>query len=615
MSVSPSAFTCSNLGTNTVTLTVRDIYGNIGTSTATVTVIDTTLPTIVAPAAIATTTNAGCTRTGLALGTPATTDNCAVASVTNNAPVAFPLGSTTVTWTVVDGSGNTATATQVVTVTDNIVPTITAPAAVTASTNNGCYAVNVALGTPVTADNCSVASVTNNAPSSFPLGNTTVTWTVVDGSGNRATATQVVTIQDTTLPTIVAPIAINTTTNVGCTRTGLVLGNPVALDNCSVASVTNNAPVAFPIGSTTVTWTVVDGSGNTATATQVVTVTDITAPTVITRNITVSLNASGTATITAAQVNNGSFDNCVIDTIVVNRTSFTCSDLGSNTVVLTVRDIYGNVGTATAVVTVVDTVAPIVITQNITVVLDSQGMASITAGMINNGSTDNCGISTITANVLDFNCDDLGANTVILSVRDTSGNIATATAIVTVISQDIDTDGDGMRDNCDSDDDNDGVLDQNDNCPLSANSDQADNDQDGLGDVCDPDDDNDGVVDQDDNCPFIYNPFQEDRDNDGFGDVCDTIEINISQAVTPNGDGINDTWMIYNIESHPRNNVRVYNRWGDLVFEAKGYSNDWNGHYKNRTQSLPDGSSYYYQIDLDGNGSVDYDGWLYISRK
>ncbi len=615
MSVSPSTFTCSNLGTNTVTLTVRDIYGNIGTSTATVTVIDTTLPTIVAPAAIATTTNAGCTRTGLALGTPVTTDNCAVTSVTNNAPVAFPLGSTTVTWTVVDGSGNTATATLVVTVTDNIVPTITAPAAVTASTNDGCYAVNVALGTPVTADNCSVASVTNNAPAFFPLGNTTVTWTVVDGSGNRATATQVVTIQDTTLPTIVAPIAINTTTNVGCTRTGLVLGNPVALDNCSVASVTNNAPVAFPIGSTTVTWTVVDGSGNTATATQVVTVTDITAPTVITRNITVSLNASGTATITAAQVNNGSFDNCVIDTIVVNRTSFTCSDLGSNTVVLTVRDIYGNVGTATAVVTVVDTVAPIVITQNITVVLDSQGMASITAGMINNGSTDNCGISTITANVLDFNCDDLGANTVILSVRDTSGNVATGTAIVTVISQDIDTDGDGMRDNCDSDDDNDGVLDQNDNCPLSANSDQADNDQDGLGDVCDPDDDNDGVVDQDDNCPFIYNPFQEDRDNDGFGDVCDTIEINISQAVTPNGDGINDTWMIYNIESHPRNNVRVYNRWGDLVFEAKGYSNDWNGHYKNRTQSLPDGSSYYYQIDLDGNGSVDYDGWLYISRK
>jgi gliding motility-associated-like protein len=327
------------------------------------------------------------------------------------------------------------------------------------------------------------------------------------------------------------------------------------------------------------------------------------------------LNASGTATITAAQVNNGSFDNCVIDTIVVNRTSFTCSDLGSNTVVLTVTDIYGNVGTATAVVTVVDTVAPIVITQNITVVLDSQGMASITAGMINNGSTDNCGISTITANVLDFNCDDLGANTVILSVRDTSGNIATGTAIVTVISQDIDTDGDGIRDNCDSDDDNDGVLDQNDNCPLTANSDQADNDQDGLGDACDPDDDNDGVLDQDDNCPFIYNPFQEDRDNDGLGDVCDTIEINISQAVTPNGDGINDTWMIYNIESHPRNNVRVYNRWGDLVFEAKGYSNDWNGHYKNRTQSLPDGSSYYYQIDLDGNGSVDYDGWLYISRK
>jgi thrombospondin 2/3/4/5 len=59
-----------------------------------------------------------------------------------------------------------------------------------------------------------------------------------------------------------------------------------------------------------------------------------------------------------------------------------------------------------------------------------------------------------------------------------------------------DNEGDGLGDACDSDDDNDLVLDDEDNCPVDANSAQADFDADGLGDACDPDDDNDGVADE-----------------------------------------------------------------------------------------------------------------------
>jgi hypothetical protein len=138
----------------------------------------------------------------IALGTPTTADNCSVASVTSNAPATFPLGTTTVTYTATDASGNTATATQVVIVTDSVKPTITAPAALTIGTNAACTAAGINLGTPVTADNCAVASVTNNAPAAFPLGATTVIWTVTDSSGNSATATQVVTVQDTLKPAI-----------------------------------------------------------------------------------------------------------------------------------------------------------------------------------------------------------------------------------------------------------------------------------------------------------------------------------------------------------------------------------------------------------------------------
>lgn len=73
----------------------------------------------------------------------------------------------------------------------------------------------------------------------------------------------------------------------------------------------------------------------------------------------------------------------------------------------------------------------------------------------------------------------------------------------------------------DEDDDNDGVLDVNDNCPLIANSDQLDTDGDTDGNVCDLDDDNDGVLDADDICPLTANADQADFDNDGIGDVCD----------------------------------------------------------------------------------------------
>jgi len=89
-----------------------------------------------------------------------------------------------------------------------------------------------------------------------------------------------------------------------------------------------------------------------------------------------------------------------------------------------------------------------------------------------------------------------------------------------------DGDADGIGDACDSDLDNDGVLNTSDNCPLLANTDQANNDLDAFGDACDADDDNDSVLDGSDNCPFAANTTQANADGDTQGDVCDGDDDN-----------------------------------------------------------------------------------------
>ena len=86
----------------------------------------------------------------------------------------------------------------------------------------------------------------------------------------------------------------------------------------------------------------------------------------------------------------------------------------------------------------------------------------------------------------------------------------------------LDTDNDGIADCVDDDIDNDGILNNVDNCPLIPNPNQLDTDHDGIGDACDDDIDNDGIPNNEDNCPTVFNPLQLDIDNDGIGDKCDS---------------------------------------------------------------------------------------------
>ena len=130
------------------------------------------------------------------LGNPIASDNCTTVTVTNDGLAAFPLGVTTVIWTATDAAGNTATATQTITVVDNTNPVIAAmPSNMTVGNDAGTCDAAVTWTAPTASDNCTTVTLTSthNSGDVFGLGTTTVTYTATDVAGNITTASFTVT--------------------------------------------------------------------------------------------------------------------------------------------------------------------------------------------------------------------------------------------------------------------------------------------------------------------------------------------------------------------------------------------------------------------------------------
>jgi hypothetical protein len=442
-------------GSTTVTWTVNDVNGNSSTALQTVTVTDNQNPTITAPANFTVGTDPGqCSASGVTLGAATTADNCGVATVTNNAPAVFPKGMTMVIWTVTDIHGNTATANQAVTVIDNENPIIAAPSAVSANADPGqCYATITDLGFPTFQDNCPGSSYTStaNANSRYNVGVTVVGYTVTDAAGHQATAFQAVVVTDNQNPTITAPAAVTVATNPGqCQAAGVALGTPATADNCGVGQVTNDAPATFPKGSTIVTWTVRDVNGNTATATQTVTVEDLQNPTIIApAAVTVGTSADGTGNCTtrAALGTAMAVDNCgaatitaKVDGTVINPATYDFP-IGVTTVTWTATDGSGNTAIATQTVTVTDDETPAISCPANVIQCYNAGGNNVSVSV---NASDNCsstlsttyaitGATTATGTGGSVNRSfNLGTSTVTWTVRDAANNVSTCSITVTV---------------------------------------------------------------------------------------------------------------------------------------------------------------------------------------
>ena len=351
------------VGVHTVTWSATDAGGNTGTDTQQVTVTDTTAPTVTAPADLTATQTGVNTPVALVPGTAVDlVDGAIVPTPSTTGP--FPVGATTVTWSATDSHGNTGTATQTVTITaaavDNTPPVVTAPADVSMEATGATTAV--ALGSATATDDVDGAITATPSPAGpYSVGVHTITWTATDAAGNAGTDTQQVTVTDTTPPTVVAPsnkTAVQTGAN-----TPVSLGVATAtdlVDGALVPTADNAGP--FPLGTTTVTWSVTDGHGNTGTAQQTVTITtapvDTTPPTILLtmpQNAVVDLAEGETevtidfSDVTATDAVDG---NVAVSWDQGGAVGSLTLGVGTHTIVWTATDEAGNTNTTTQTIEV-----------------------------------------------------------------------------------------------------------------------------------------------------------------------------------------------------------------------------------------------------------------------
>ena len=268
----------------------------------------------------------------------------------------------TVTLTAEDSLGQTSTCTTIISVVDNISPTISTVADRNENLDTNCNFTIPDYTTLTTAnDNCAVLTVTQNPVAGTIISGSgtvqTITLSTTDGT-NSTNTTFDITLVDNIAPTLstVADRNENLDTNCNFTipdYTTLTTAN----DNCAVLTVTQNPVAGTIISGTgtvqTITLSTTDGT-NSTNITFDVTLVDQVFASAICKDISIQLNAAGNASITAADIDNGSFDNCGISSISINNSTFTCADLGTNTVILYVVDTSNNISTCTSTVTVTD---------------------------------------------------------------------------------------------------------------------------------------------------------------------------------------------------------------------------------------------------------------------
>ena len=422
MSITNNAPEVFPLGETIVTWTATDVLGNTSNFNQLILLIDTTKPRISFSENLIIEASSY-DQNQVVLDTPQASDQVEISSITNDAPEVFPLGETIVTWTATDSSGNSASTTQTITFVDSMSPEIlVSDQTFEATLSNG---IDVSLESPVIYD-IQDTSITNDAPTVFPLGETIVTWTATDSSGNSASTTQSIMVIDSTSPILIIPESLEIEAYALFTEID-DYGEILAEDISGISSITNDAPEVFPLGETIVTWTATDDHGNISSNTQTITVIDTTIPEIIIPSDMI-VEASSTENNIIELVDIRVYDQVEISSITNDAPEV--FPLGETIVTWTATDSSGNSASTTQNITVIDTTAPEIISPS-----DVQIEAtSVDKNIIDFGfaeASDQVEISSITNDaptVFQF-----GETIVTWTATDSSGNSASTTQNITVI--------------------------------------------------------------------------------------------------------------------------------------------------------------------------------------
>lgn len=282
LSYTPSA---NHFGPDTFSYTVADGRGGVATANVTVTTSDINPPVLSCPQSM--TVECGASVLPAFTGSPVVSDEDLAPSIAYTDSVALAscpnVQVITRTWTALDASGNSASCVQIITVNDTLAPVLTIPSNVVVEC--GAPTDTNATGSATATDACGSATVTF-ADSTSPLcGNTYVIvriWTATDACLNQATATQTITVVDTTAPLLVLPS--DTTVECGASTDTNATGSAVGTDGCGGVSITFVDVTSNTCGEARIihrVWTATDACSNQTSGTQTVTVVDSTPPVLI----------------------------------------------------------------------------------------------------------------------------------------------------------------------------------------------------------------------------------------------------------------------------------------------------------------------------------------------
>nr|MBS0037245.1 HYR domain-containing protein [Saprospiraceae bacterium] len=360
------------VGTTTVTYTVTDENDNMESCEFTVTVEDTEDPVILdCPGDLTVDTDSSECSAIVEWMLPTAEDNCpgVVLTSTHEPGDTFALGTIVVTYTATDASGNSVECTFEITVEDNETPEVICPDDIVEDNLEDECEVAVTWNVPVPTDNCGVDTlIASHEPGdTFPVGITEVMYIVIDESGNSDTCTFTIEVLGADPLTIVCPadiVAENDTTECGAY---LTVPLPTVSGGCGMLTITNDfnpdttvADGFYPVGTTTVTYTVMDENGHPQDCQFTVTVNDTEDPVIIDCPADIVLDtdpgecsAVVTWTIPTAE------DNCFVMDLTSTHESGDTFEVGVDTVFYTAIDSSGNSAECSFVVVIEDGENPV----------------------------------------------------------------------------------------------------------------------------------------------------------------------------------------------------------------------------------------------------------------